>query len=57
MPIQITLKFAGTAAKSLSRHLASVLIAVKTNLQRYHDTSYSKSKGVNQMWILKNWKD
>jgi hypothetical protein len=31
-------------------------IAVKTGLQSYCDTSYSRG-GVNQMWILKNSKD
>jgi hypothetical protein len=31
-------------------------LAVKTGLQSYCDTSYSKG-GVNQMWILKNLKD
>jgi len=35
---------------------SSIFIAVKTNLQKYHDTYFSRS-GVNQMWILKNSKD
>ena len=34
----------------------SKMVLVKTRLQRYHDTSYSRG-GVNQMWILKNSKD
>ena len=33
-----------------------ILSAVKTGLQSYCDTSYSRG-GVNQMWILKNSKD
>ena len=31
-------------------------IGVKTGLQSYCDTSYSRG-GVNQIWILKNYKD
>ena len=34
----------------------SLISAVKTGLQSYCDTSYSRG-GVNQMWILKNSKD
>jgi hypothetical protein len=32
------------------------MVLVKTRLQSYYDTSYSRG-GVNQMWILKNSKD
>ena len=42
--------------KPLSQLLTSILTAIKTGLQRYCETSYSRS-GVNQMWILKNSKD
>jgi hypothetical protein len=35
---------------------SSILSTVKTGLQIYCDTSYSRG-GVNQMWILKNSKD
>ena len=34
----------------------SKMVLVKTRLQSYYDTSYSRG-GVNQMWILKNSKD
>ena len=40
----------------LSKLLTYILSAVKTGLQSYCDTSYSR-RGVNQMWILKNSKD
>ena len=40
----------------LSKLLTCILSAVKTGLQSYCDTSYSRG-GVNQMWILKNSKD
>ena len=39
----------------LSKLLTCILSTVKTGLQSYCDTSYSKG-GVNQMWILKNSK-
>jgi hypothetical protein len=42
--------------KPLSKLLTCILSAVKTGLQSYCDTSYSRG-GVNQMWILKNLKD
>ena len=44
------------STKSLSKLLTCLLSAVKTWLQRYCDTSYSRSS-VNQMRILKNSKD
>ena len=40
------------STKPLSKLLTCILSAVKTGLQSYCDTSYSRS-GVNQMWILK----
>jgi hypothetical protein len=36
--------------------LTSIFTAVKTGLQKYHDTCFSRN-GVNQMWILQNSKD
>ena len=39
-----------------SKLLTCILSAVKSGLQSYCDTSYSRG-GVNQMWILKNSKD
>jgi hypothetical protein len=42
--------------KPLSKLLTCILSAVKTGLQSYCDTSYSRG-GVNQMWILKSYKD
>jgi hypothetical protein len=51
--------FSGSAkcsTKPLSKLLTSILSAVKTGLQSYCDTSYSRGD-VNQMWILKNSKD
>jgi hypothetical protein len=44
------------STKPLSILLTCILSAVKTGLQSYCDTSYSRG-GVNQMWILKNSKD
>ena len=44
------------STKPLSKLLTCILSAVKTGLQSYCDTSYSRC-GVNQMWILKNAKD
>jgi hypothetical protein len=44
------------STKPLSKLLSCILSAVKTVLQNYCDTSYSKG-GVNQMWILKNSED
>ena len=44
------------STKPLSKLLTCILSAVKTRLQNYCDTSYSRG-GVNQMWILKNSKD
>jgi hypothetical protein len=41
--------------KPLFKVLTCILSAVKTGLQSYCDTSYSRG-GVNQMWILKNSK-
>jgi hypothetical protein len=38
-----------------SFQLTNILSAVKTGLQSYYDTSYSRG-GVNQMWILENSK-
>jgi len=42
--------------KPLSKLLLCILSAVKSGLQSYCDTSYSRG-GVNQMWILKISKD
>merc|ERR1711860_20912 len=36
--------------------MTSILTAIKTSLQKYCDTSFSRS-GVTQMWILKNSKE
>ena len=44
------------STKPLSKLLTYILSAVKTWLQSYCDTSYSR-RGLNQMWILKNSKD
>ena len=44
------------STKLLSKLLTCILSAVKTGLQSYCDTSYSRG-GVNQMWILKNSND
>ena len=44
------------STKPLSKLLTCILSAVKTRLQSYCDTSFSRG-GVNQMWILKNSKD
>jgi hypothetical protein len=43
------------STKPLFKVLTCILSAVKTGLQSYCDTSYSRG-GVNQMWILKNSK-
>ena len=43
------------STRPLSKLLTCILSAVKTGLQSYCDTSYSK-RCVNQMWILKNSK-
>jgi hypothetical protein len=42
--------------KPLSKIWTYILSIVKTGLQSYCNTSYSRG-GVNQMWILKNSKD
>ena len=39
------------STKPLSEILTSIFTAVKTGLQKYHDTCFSRS-GVNQIWIL-----
>ena len=44
---------ANCTTKPLSVLLTSILTTVKEGLQKYCDTSYSRS-GVNDMWILKN---
>jgi hypothetical protein len=44
------------STKPISKLLTCILLAVKTGLQSYCDTSYS-SGGVNQIWTLKNSKD
>ena len=44
------------STKPLSTLLTCILSVVKTRLQSYCDTSYSRGS-VNQMWILKNSKD
>jgi hypothetical protein len=44
------------SSKPLSKLLTCLLLAVKTGLQSYCDTSYSRGS-VNQMWILKSSKD
>jgi len=44
------------STKPLSKLLTCILSALKTGLQSYCDTSYSRG-GVNQMWILKNSKN
>jgi hypothetical protein len=36
--------------------LTKLLTAIKESLQRYYSTAYSRS-GINQMWILKNFKE
>ena len=43
------------STKPLFKVLTCILSAVKTGLQSYCDTSYSRGS-VNQMWILKNSK-
>ena len=44
------------STRLLSKMLTPIFTAVKTDLQKYHDTCFSRS-GVNQMWILTNPKD
>ena len=44
------------STKSLSILLTKLLTHIKQGLQKYCETSYSRS-GVNQMWILKNSKE
>ena len=44
------------STKHLSKLLTRILSSIKTGLQSYCDTSYSRG-GMNQMWILKNSKD
>ena len=44
------------STKPLFKLSTCILSAVKTGLQNYCDTSYSRG-GVNQMWILKNSND
>ena len=43
------------STKPLSKILISIFTAVKTGLQTYYTTCFSRG-GVNQMWILKNSK-
>ena len=43
------------STKPLSKLLTCILSVVQTGLQSYCDNSYSRG-GVNQMWILKNYK-
>ena len=43
------------STKYISKLLTFILSKVKTGLQSYYDTSYSRG-GVNQMWILENSK-
>ena len=46
---------AGAAKSSTnSKILTSIFTAVKTGLQKYHDTCFSRSGG-NQMWKLENF--
>ena len=42
--------------KPLAKVLTYFLTAGKTGIQRYHNTSFSRS-GIHQMWILKNSND
>lgn len=44
------------STKPLSKLLTTILTAIKTGLQKYYDTCYSRN-GINQMWILKNSKE
>ena len=44
------------STKPLSNLLTKLLTHIKQGLQKYCETSYSRS-GVNQMWILKNSKE
>jgi hypothetical protein len=45
---------AKSSTKPLSKILTSIFTAVKTGLQKYHDTCFSRSGG-NQMWKLENF--
>ena len=47
---------ANCSTKALSKLLTYILPTVKPVLESYNNTSYLRS-GMNQMWILKNWKD
>ena len=51
----ILLDLPNVQEKPLSKLLTCILSAIKTGLQSYCDTSYSRD-GMNQMWILKNSK-
>ena len=51
----ILLDLPNVQEKPLSKLLKCILSAIKTGLQSYCDTSYSRD-GMNQMWILKNSK-
>ena len=53
---QIINMYSICSMKPLSKLLTCILSAVKSELQSYCDTSYSRG-GVNQMWILKNSRD
>jgi hypothetical protein len=53
LPFEFRIPIKQRATKPLSNILPSILTAVKTGLQKYHDICFSRS-GVNQMWILKN---
>ena len=44
------------STKPLSQLLTVILTAVKTGIQSYCETRFSRS-GINQMWILKNSED
>jgi len=48
--------FSTKDVEPLSKLLTCILLAIKTGLQSYCDTSYSRG-GVNQVWILKNSTD
>ena len=52
LPSEFRIPIKQRAIKPLSNILPSILTAVKTGLQKYHDICFSRS-GVNQMWILK----
>ena len=44
------------STKPLSQILTRILTAVQEGLQKCSDTAYARS-GINQMWILKNYKE